>query len=844
MQLNRAFRSARANRVLFFVLVLTACCQQPAGAQSSFWPIKWETDLNAAEIQTDGTQTSPRDLIFSVDTQTRIVADEASTNGELFVSGDSTGISARLKAMEDELEDIRQEYNTMMSLDSLETAKTDCDTAKDSLTARIAALEKALDNDQADVPYALRPPKCDADGVAGLRRELNGQNVVWTCPCANNYTSSATDTCDIASCALPATVVSDTHIVQNCATTHLKAGAVCEFSCEAGHQPTGLNHDTPGQITCGASGGSPTSTATSCTACTNSFSGENCKLESCDLEANGFNNDTNKLTNAGDPCPTQYMIAGTDCKYDCTNDSMPSDVSTVNTPGTITCAADGGATTPAAPACTSCDAAGFLGYTGDNCKLASCDISGFQSDLNVVANTGDPCPSSVSYMIAGTDCDYDCASGYMPSSETAVDRTGTITCHASAGTTTPAAPTCVTCDAAGFTGHSGDNCKIPPCDLNANGFNNDLEKLSNADDPCPARYMIAGEDCKYDCTSGYMPSAETDANTPGTITCAAAGTTTIPASPACVACSTKTGLEYHTGENCKLAPCDLSTAGNGFNDATNTLVNADDPCPARYLVAGENCKYDCASGFMPSAETNANTPGTIFCVPDGTTATTPAAPTCVACSTKTGLEHHTGKNCKIAPCDLEANGFNSDTNKLTNAGDPCPTQYLVAGEDCKYDCASGFMPSGVSAVNTAGTISCTVGADGITATTAPATPTCVACGTGNAAFTDYTGINCQTPACNVTDVINDLTINTNKMIDSDCGSTMKASGTCTYSCDAGFMPTGLTNVGVSRTLTCTAGGGTITATGYTAGTDAPAPACTACTNGSNQVNCVLQPGTG
>jgi len=111
--------------------------------------------------------------------------------------------------------------------------------------------------------------------------------------------------------------------------------------------------------------------------------------------------------------------------------------------------------------------------------------------------------------------------------------------------------------------------------------------------------------------------------------------------------------------------------------------------------------------------------------------------------------------------------------------------------------------------------------------------TCVTC--DSTGFTNYTGNNCKTPSC----LVNSVLSNDNNVIDSTCGDSMKAGESCQYSCDDGFMPTGLnqaTETGQSRTLTCASGGGTITATGYTAGNDEPA--CTACTGGRTGINCV------
>ena len=808
-------------------LALAPLC---ADAALSYWPIRkrirrpYATDR--VEVYTEAA--TNKKWVFESDEATEIIADSAVVKNELDAGGHSSGgISARIKEVEDDLEALRIAYNAI-SFDTLNSASDDCDTKLTDFTNRVAALETAV------ASPAIIPVQCDAAGVAGLRRELNNGVLEWTCPCVFNYTSSADDTCDIASCPLPSTLTNDAHVVQNCAKTHLTAGTVCEFSCEDGYQPTGLASDTAGQITCGAAGGTPISTATSCTACTNSFTGVNCMLESCDLTANGFNGDANTVDTGTNDCPAQYMTAGSSCNYDCATGYMPSGETAVDTTGTITCAADGGATTPASPTCVTCDAAGFLGYTGVNCKLASCDISGFQNDQNAVANANDPCPSSVSYMAAGTDCNYDCATGYMPSGETAVDTTGTITCHANAGTTTPTAPTCVTCDAAGFLGYTGVNCELESCDLTANGFNGDANTIAPTSNACPAQYMTAGSSCNYDCASGYMPSGETAVDTTGTITCAADGGATTPASPTCVACSTKTGLEYHTGENCKLAPCDLTV--NGFNGDANTIAPSSNACPAQYLIAGSSCNYDCADGYMPSGETTVDTTGTISCPTDGTTATTPAAPRCVTCA-DAGKAGYTGPNCKFERCDLDALTFTDDAN--FNNVDCLTTSYMEADDTCTFNCAAGYMPVGGTR-GSPGNLTCSSDGgntlDDANNTLTGSVTLCTAC------TSQYSGQNCGLNSCDISTLKND-----NNFANINCpeDAYMAAGGSCTYDCADGFMPISATQTGQSGTISCAI-------TGAVPGNDGITPsgtaACQSCADfkvpGNTGVNCATAPTQG
>ena len=848
-------RSSRSRWLIFLGLALAT--PRADGAAPTEWPVKKDADYGHVSVKNFDDSTPNGHLKINTGAGTTIKAASASTGGDIFANGytaTADGISARLKTVEDRLAQLRDDFDDT-SVAELTDLSDKCTSVHTSLSAKIDALETDINS------TAFTPPECSDDTkMRGIVR-IGGE---WVCMCKTNYTTgtggdqSDYGTCDVSPCALPNDFLSDAKVVQNCAETHLKAGAVCEFNCEDGYQPTGLAHDTPGQITCGAIGGSPTSTATTCTACTNSFAGENCKFESCDLDANGFNGAANTVDTGTNDCPARYMTAGSSCNYDCTNDSMPSGETTVDTTGTITCAADGGATTPAAPACTSCDAAGFLGYTGDNCKLASCDITGFQGDLNAVANSGDPCPSSVSYMTAGTDCKYDCANDSMPSGETAVGTTGTITCHANDGSTTPQTPTCVTCDAAGFTDYTGINCQTPSCDVT--DVINDLAiNTNNMIDSTCGNTMKAGATCTYSCDDS-MPTGLTNVGVSRTLTCDTGGTditaagfdpdTDSPA-PACTACSNE-----YSGDNCVIPSCDVQSATIGFGGShlASNHVTPDVTCPGQYLKAGASCPFDCADGFKPSIQPNSpgDLGGEITCDAGGTTASGKTTDGwCVACENQ-----ESGVNCETPSCDLTAFGYIvPETTESAVVSSTCGVNsgYLKAAESCEYSCAAGYMPNTFTAPNTPRRVDCIKDSStAVTTKSGTATDaanvtvdlnsqlTCVTCDT--AGFTDYTGINCQTPSCDVTDVINDLTSNTNEMIDSTCGNTMKAGGTCTYSCNAGFMPTGLTNVGVSRTLTCDAGGGAITATGYTAGTDAPA--CTACTNGSDQVNCVLQTGGG
>lgn len=725
-------------------LALAPLC---ANAQPSYWPIRkrirrpYATDR--VEVYTAASSTQK--LVFESDDGTEIIADSAVVKNELDAGGHASGgISARIKDVEDDLEALRIAYNAI-SFDSLNSAKTDCDTKLTDFTSRVAALESAV------ASPAIIPVQCDAAGVAGLRRELNNGVLEWTCPCVNNYTSSATDTCDIASCELPSTVVSDTHIVQNCAETHLKAGAVCEFSCEDGYQPTGLTSDTAGQITCGASGGTPTSTATSCTACTNSFTGVNCRLESCDLTANGFNGDTNTVDTGTNDCPAQYMTAGSSCDYDCATGYMPSGETAVDTTGTITCAADGGTTTPAAPACVTCDAAGKTGYTGVNCRQEPCDLTSIFTAGSPIANflAGD-CPTG-SYLQADGTCNFDCEAGYMPVgvSNTGAGSTvtrGTLTCSNDGGTTTDDSGTTVTsssalCQTCSSVQYSGKNCGLDSCDITSVLAKTGVVNLDCHDTVSSSTYLAADANCFYDCTNS-MPIAATAHDTSGVINCAGTGAVTgddgiTPTSSGefCQSCADG-GFPGYKGTNCEYEACDLSLLT--FTDDVN-FNNID--CPTTtYMEASDTCTFNCAAGYMPVGGTRGS-PGQLTCSSDNgntsddaNTQLTGSVTLCTACTSQ-----YSGQNCQYNSCPTTL--VLAKTN-VTNVD--CDASYLAAGATCTYNCADGSMPIGATQTGQSGTIACaatgaTVGNVGITPSGTEACQSCAAFGVpGN------TGVNCAT----------------------------------------------------------------------------------------------------
>ena len=777
MQLNRAIRSAHAKRVLFFVLALAACCQRPAEAQSSFWPIKKDRDLDSIAIRTDDTQATAQDLIFSVDAQTRIVADSASTTGELFVSGDSTGISARLEVMEDELEDIRQEYNTMMSLDSLETANATCyDVLKNNLTARIEALEDELDRTTA--PYVLRPPQCTNDGVAGLTRETIDGVSQWRCRCRDNFTSTDTSdygTCTVESCPLPAEFLGDSSIMNSdCATSHLKDGGTCTFWCDANNQPNGTTAGSVGTLSCsnGFASGS-----TRCEACAKSYKGENCYKGSCDLytldvsSATNFENIDCSLTSGS------YMATSDSCSYNCLSDTMPVGVSSIDTAGKLSCSNDpvdnpgeefapgvteaGIAPNPLSPLsttsttppilCQSCADGGFAGHKGKNCRQEPCDLTAIFTPESPIANflAGD-CPTD-SYLEADGTCNFDCEAGYMPVgiSNTGAGTTGgvnrgTLTCSNDGGITTDDSGATVTsssalCQACTSLAYSGKNCGLDSCVINSV-----LSKTNVTNVDCHSTYLAADANCFYDCANS-MPIAATAHDTSGVIHCADTGAVTgddgitpVSTGAFCQSCADG-GFPGYTGTNCEYEACDLTAIFTPETPIAN-FVNGD--CPTgSYMTAGGTCNFDCEAGYMPVGVANRGTSGTLSCASDGGATTdnngddvTASSVLCTACTSQ-----YSGQNCGLDSCPTTS--VLAKTN-VTNVD--CDASYLAAGATCTYNCADGSMPIGATQTGQSGTIACaatgaTGGNDGITPSGTEACQSCAAFGVpGN------TGVNCAT----------------------------------------------------------------------------------------------------
>ena len=766
MQSNRAIRSARAKRVFFFMLALAACCQQPVGAQSSFWPIKKDRDFDSLAIRTDDTQTTAQDLIFSVDAQTRIVADSASTTGELFVSGDSTGISARLEAMEDALDDIRREYNTMMSLDSLETANVTCyDVLKYNLTSRIEDLEKALDNDRADVPYVLRPPQCTNDGVAGLTRETIDGVEKWRCRCRDNFTSTdASDygTCTVESCPLPSEFLTDSNIFNSdCATSHLKDGGTCTFWCAADNQPNGTTAGSVGTLSCsnGLASGS-----TRCVACDKSYKGDNCYKGSCDL----YTLDVSSATNFEDiDCPLtsgSYMETSDSCSYNCLSDTMPVGVTSIDTPGQLSCSNDpvtnpgeefapgvtkaGIATlstlsTTSTPVlCQSCADGGFAGHKGKNCRQEPCDLSSIFSGSSIPHFLAGDCNTG-SYLQADDTCNFDCEAGYMPvgisntGASSTVNR-GTLTCSNDGGTTTDNNANTVTsssalCQACTSLAHSGKNCGLDSCVVSSI-----FTKTNVTNVDCHATYLAADANCFYDCTNS-MPIAATAHDTSGVIHCAGTGAVTgddgiTPTSSGefCQSCADG-GFPGYKGTNCEYEACDLSLLT--FTDDVN-FNNID--CPTTtYMEASDTCTFNCAAGYMPVGGTRGS-PGQLTCSSDDGITSDDAnnqlsgsVTLCTACTSQ-----YSGQNCGLDSCPTTS--VLAKTN-VTNVD--CDASYLAAGATCTYNCADGSMPIGATQTGQSGTISCaaTGATGGITPSGTEACQSCAAFGVpGN------TGVNCAT----------------------------------------------------------------------------------------------------
>jgi len=448
------------------------------------------------------------------------------------------------------------------------------------------------------------------------------------------------------------------------------------------------------------------------------------------------------------------------------------------------------------------------------------------------------CVGSILFMRAGDSCTFDCKADTMPGVGNR-GSSGSISCPANGGTTTPPSPSCVDCS----DNHTGINCGTDSCDLSSTGglSNTDVTNVN-----CGS-YLAAGAQCEYECAADSEPTDTAPLeNGNGRVVCDTAGST------ASIIAGCKPCTNDYSGVNCRLAPCDTQSAAIGFQGTAvaNNNVSPDSSCPSQYLKAGASCPFDCKDGYEPGIQPNSGSSrGEIECdaLGAGTVTGKSADGWCVACENE-----RSGINCVTPSCNLATYAYaqtvesHVDTDSSTCGNND---NYLKAGDSCEYSCADGYMPNTFTATNTARRIDCEK-VDPTTVTTKAGTPTtpanitvdansaltCVTC--DSTGFTNYTGNNCQTPSC----LVNSVLSNDNNVIDSTCGDSMKAGESCQYSCGDDStqptMPTGLnqaTETGQSRTLTCAPGGGTITATGY-AGNGAPA--CTACTGGRTGINCV------
>ena len=813
--------------LIFFGLALAT--PRVYGAAPDEWPVKKDAEYGHVHVKNFDDSTSGGHLKIETGSGTTIKARYSEVTGDILPNGYTAaadGISARLKDVEDHLARVRDAFDDT-SVAELTDLNDKCTSVHTSLSEKITTLETEINS------TAFTPPECSDDtSMRGIVR-IDG---AWACMCKKNYTTgtgaaqSDYGTCDVSPCALPNNFLSDANVVQNCAETHLKEGATCTFSCKDFYRPNAAaTQGIDGELTCAS--GSATG-STHCVVCTENYSGPNCEKKSCDLgDANTAGTYFGDSLVTDVDCSSQfgrYLNASEECDYDCVAGYMPYDlaptVSTqspldgnINTAGTVTCG-DGDGQFSGGPNangefCVACNNA----YSGVNCQLKSCDLSTLTNDNNyaAVTNAADQCPD---YLKASLNCKYDCADGYMPSAaSTTVATSGTITCAANgAGTTTPPTPTCVACNTQlpSDQNRTGVNCATAACNVPAS-------VATDANDHTCGTKLKVGDSCSFNCPTNEMPSGGTPGQA-GTVTCGAGST--VSGQSTCVDCANN-----NTGINCGTTSCDLSSTG-GLSNTGVTNVNC-----GLYLAANAQCEYECADSEPTDTSPLANGNGRIQCDGGGTTASITAG--CQACA-----DQKSGVNCVIPSCDLANFGYAAETN-LDAGPSTCSLNddYLKAGTNCVYSCGDGYMPNTLTTTGATRQVDCS--ADGTTTTSGSNTVssnsyqlTCVACGTGTAAaFTNHTGNNCQTPSCLVSTVLSD----TNNVIESTCGTSMKAGDTCEYSCD-NSMPTGLNQAsatGEARTLTCDTGGSTITATG--AGATAQS-ACTACTGGRTGKNCVTE----
>ena len=176
---------------------------------------------------------------------------------------------------------------------------------------------------------------------------------------------------------------------------------------------------------------------------------------------------------------------------------------------------------------------------------------------------------------------------------------------------------------------------------------------------------------------------------------------------------------------------------------------------------------------------------------------------------------YTGANCEIPPCD---------TSAFATLGSCAVANTLAVGAQCDLSCASG------SVQNTP--LTCTL-QGGVGVLNAPLCTSCDSCtdcdgpGKNNFDYTDYTGVNCKIPPCDLSLATSaGVTLRPGEACDQDANGKIKVGATCNIDC----------GVGTSQVspLMCS----------YDSRTDTNyfnSPECTACTGDYTGANCAIAP---
>jgi hypothetical protein len=176
---------------------------------------------------------------------------------------------------------------------------------------------------------------------------------------------------------------------------------------------------------------------------------------------------------------------------------------------------------------------------------------------------------------------------------------------------------------------------------------------------------------------------------------------------------------------------------------------------------------------------------------------------------------YTGTNCEIPPCD---------TSAFTTLGSCAIANTLAVGAQCDLSCASGSVQDTP--------LTCTL-QGGVGVLNAPLCTSCDSCtncdgpGKNNFDYTDYTGVNCKIPPCDLSLATSaGVTLRPGEACDQDANGKIKVGATCNIDC----------GVGTSQVspLMCS----------YDSGTDTNyfnSPECTACTGDYTGANCAIAP---